>query len=371
MKNLLTLSAIAAMSAASLGAQAQFTVDGMLSANEVGTGAGKYQLLGTYTGTHSVADRGLKSIYVGNTATTLNIMVVASPERGSGSYNALLLYLDAPNATGVAAGTRLAGGDDNSSQFRHRPTLDMPVDYGFRLTASPLAGSDANVYHSKIDYTAAPNAAGKYKDTYLGPSGKTGVGFTVTDATSNVVGAKVSYKTTTSGSVASNTDSGWEIEYPLSVLGGAAAGDVFHLMAAYVADNGDFYSDVLPQITGQTTDLGTDPNFTTFAGNQYLTYTLAQGLSTRTASPALQASAYPNPVSAASRLSYLVPSGTQPVAVDVYNTMGQKALTLLNTTQSAGAQALSLQPLQQLAAGTYLVTLRVGQELSTHRVVVE
>jgi hypothetical protein len=370
MKKLFTLSAIAALSAASLGAQAQFTVDGTLATAEVGTGLGKYQLVGTYTGTHSVADRGLKALYVGTTATTLNIMVVASPERGANSYNALVLYLDTPGRTGTAANTRLAGGDDASSQLRHRPTLDMPVDFGFRVTVSPLG--DANVYYSKIDYTVAANTAGKYHDVYLGPSGKTGVGFTITDATSGVLGAKVSYKTSTTGSVSSNTTTGWEFEYPLSVLGGAATGDIFRMMAAYVADNGDFYSDVLPQIAGQTTDLGVDPNFSTIARSQFYTYQVGTGpLASRTASAALQASAYPNPVTAASRLSYAVPAGKQAVTVDVYNSLGQKALSLLNTNQTAGSYDVALQPLQTLAAGTYMVTLRVGQELSTHRVVVQ
>ncbi|UOQ74085.1 hypothetical protein [Hymenobacter cellulosilyticus] len=160
MKKIFTLSAVAALTAASLGAQAQITVDGTLAASEIGTGAGKYQLVGTYTGTHSAADRGLKALYMGTTATTLNIMVVASPEKGD--YNALLLYLDAPNKTGVAANTRLPIGSDNTSQFNSQPTLDMPVDYGFRLTVSPFAtNGSGDVYHSKIDYTANLNSAGK------------------------------------------------------------------------------------------------------------------------------------------------------------------------------------------------------------------
>ncbi len=94
MKKFATLSALTALALASFGAQAQFTVDGTLSPAEMGTGTGKYQLVGTYTGTHSIADRGLKALYVGTTATTLNIMVVASPEIDG--YNSLLFYLDAP-----------------------------------------------------------------------------------------------------------------------------------------------------------------------------------------------------------------------------------------------------------------------------------
>jgi len=370
MKKTFTLPAIAALALASLSAQAQFTVDGTLSATEIGTGVGKYQLLGTYTNTHSVADRGLKAIYMGTTATTLNIMVVASPEKTD--YNALLMYLDVPNKTGVAAGTALPGGSDNSSQFRSTPTLDMPVDFGFRLTVSPLAGSDANAYHSKIDYTVPVNASGKAPDVYLGSTNKTGTAFTVTDAASGIVGAKVSFNTSASGSVTANTTTGWEIEYPLSVLGGAATNDVIRVMTAYVGDNAEFYSDVLPQIAGQTTALGPNPNFANIAGNQFYSYRVGTGvLGTQSATAELQAAAYPNPVAANSRLAYTVNGAAQPVSVEVYNSLGQKALTLLNDTQGAGRHELALSALKNLAAGPYLVTLRVGTQQSSHRVVVE
>ncbi|MBH8567340.1 T9SS type A sorting domain-containing protein [Microvirga sp. STS02] len=366
-----TLSALAALALSSLSAHAQFTVDGTLSAAEIGTGTGKYQLLGTYVGTHSVNDRGLKAIYMGTTATTLNIMVVASPEQTS--YSALVLYLDAPNKTGVAAGTRLPGGDDASSQLRHRPTLDFQADFGFRVTASPLGGGDLSAYHSKMDLTLPLNTAGKAPDKYLGPADKQGTTFTISDATTNFVGAKVAFKTAAGGSVTANNSTGWEVEYPLSSLGGAATGSLFRVMAGYVADNGDFYSDVLPQVAGRTTDLGTDPNFTTIAGNQFYTYQVGTGLLANRAATAeaLGLNAYPNPLTSASTLSYTVASGTQPVSVEVYNALGQRVLSLLNADQAAGTHTTALAPLQQLAAGSYLVKLQVGTQLTSRRVVVE
>lgn len=371
MKKHFTLSALAALALSSLSAQAQFTVDGTLSTAEIGTGLGKYQLLGTYAGAHSVNDRGLKAIYMGTTATTLNIMVVASPEQTA--YSALALYLDTPNKTGVAAGTRLPGGDDTSSQLRHRPTLDMPADFGFRVTVSPLNGTDANSYHSKVDLTAALNAAGKAPDKYLGPVDKQGTVLNITDATTNFVGAKLTFKTGSAGSVTANTSTGWELELPLSSLGGAATGNLFRVMAAYVADNGDFYSDVLPQVAGQTTDLGTDPNFSTIARSQFYTYQVGTGLlgSRAATAEALAATTYPNPLTSASQLSYTITSGTQPVSVEVYNALGQRVLNLLNADQAAGPHTAALAPLQKLAAGSYLVKLQVGTELTSRRVVVE
>ena len=361
MKNLSTLTAIAALTAASFGAQAQFTVNGVLAAAEIGTGTGKYQLLGTYTNSHSVADRGLKAIYMGTTATTLNVMVVGSPEQTS--YSALVLYLDAPNRTGIAANTRLPGSNNSSSQLRHRPTLDMPVDYGFRITVSPLNDATSVMYLSRVDYTTTGTS---YGEVGMGSGPKNGVA--VSDSNDPAT-ARTAFSTT--ASVAANTTTGWEFEIPLSALGGAATNDLFRVMAAYVADNGDFYSDVLPQIAGQTAALGTDPNFATTAGNQFYTYQVGSGvLASRSASAALQASLYPNPLTTASQLAYIVPM-TQPVSVDVYNSLGQKALSLLNTDQAAGSHSLDLVPLRKLGAGSYLVTLRVGSQLSTHRVVVE
>ena len=371
MKKRFTLSALAALALGSFGAQAQFTVDGTLSPAEVGTGLGKYQLLGTYTNTHSVTDRGLKALYMGTTSTTVNFMVVASPEEAS--YSALLLYVDMPNKTGIAAGTQLPGGDDTSSQLRSKPTLDMPVDYAFRLTASPLNGTDANSYHSKLDYTVAPNAAGRNKDIYLGSTNKTGTAFTVNDPTSGVVGAQVSFKGSATGSVAANTTTGWEFEYPLSVLGGAATNDIIRVMAAYVNDNGDFTTDVLPQITGRTTALGADPNFTTIPGNQFYSYRVGSGLlaSRATVAETLGAAAYPNPVTSESQLTYTVANGAQAVSVEVYNALGQRVLNLLNTDQKAGTYQVALAPVNKLAAGNYLVKLQVGTQLTSRHVVVE
>jgi hypothetical protein len=363
MKKHSTLLAFAALALSSLSAQAQFTVNGTLAAAEVGTGVGKYQLLGSYAGTHSVNDRGLKAIYMGTTATTLNVMVVASAEQTS--YSALVLYLDAPNRTGIAAGTRLPGSSNTSSQLRHRPTLDMQADFGFRITVSPLNDANNAMYLSRVNYTVAGTT---YPEVGMGSGPKNGVA--VTDA-ADPAAARTAYATSTG--VAANTANGWEFEIPLSALGGAATGDIFRVMAAYVADNGDFYSDVLPQVAGQTTDLGTDPNFSLIPRSQFFTYQVGTGLlATRSeVANALGATAYPNPISSESQLSYTVAGGAQPVSVDVYNALGQRVLSLLNAEQKAGTYQTALAPVKALAAGHYLVKLQVGSQLTSRHVVVE
>ncbi|GAB3637239.1 hypothetical protein GCM10027422_28290 [Hymenobacter arcticus] len=372
MNKIFTLSTLAALTAASFSAQAQFTVNGTLAPAEIGTGAGKYQLVGTYTGAHTVADRGLKALYMGTTATTLNVMVVASPEIDG--YNSLVLYLDAPNKTGIAAATRLPGssngGNGGKESLRQRPTLDMPVDYALRLTTSPL--TDANggaMYLSRVDYTATPGANG-YDEINMGSGPKNG---NLVSDSNDPAAALTAFQTSASGSVAANTTTGWEFQIPLTALGGAAAGTNFGVMVAYIDDNRSFNVDLLPQIASRTAVLGTDPDFTAITGKQFYTYQVGTGvLASRAASNSLATSAYPNPLAATSSLAYTVADQAQPVTVTAYNSLGQAALTLLDgTTQAAGQHTLALAPLQQLAAGVYLLQVRAGAQLTSQRVVVQ
>lgn len=364
MKKTFTLSALAALMAAGFGAQAQITVDGTLSASEVGTGASQYKLVGNYTGAHSVADRGLKALYMSVSSTTLNVMVVCSPEQTS--YSHVLLYLDAPNKTGIAAGTALPGVGSNTP-LQQKPILDLPnTDVVFRVTLSPLSDQPGAIYLSRVDYSVASPA-----EIGMGTTGKTG---TVTNDGNDPASAQSAFKTSATGSVAANTTTGWEFSLPLSALNGAATGSLLNVMVGYVRDSDKgFYSDVLPTIAGQTTDLGLNPNFTTIAGKQYFTYQVGTGaLASRSAASTLAASAYPNPVAADSRLSYTVTEAGAPVSITAYNALGQRALTLLDgATQPTGEHSLALAPLQGLAAGVYLLRVQAGSQLSTQRVVVQ
>ena len=367
MKRLFTLSAIGALALASFGAQAQFTVNGTLSPAEVGTGPGKYQLVGNYTGAHNQADRGLKALYVGTTATTLNIMVVASAE--TADYNSLVFYLDTPNRTGIAANAQLPGstnaGNNGRESLRQRPTLDMPVDFAFRCTTSPFLDANNAIYLSRVNYTMAP-----YDEVGMGAGRKDG---SLTTDMNDPILAKSAYQTSATGSVTANTTTGWEFEMPLAALGGATTGSDFKMMAAFIDDLKSFNVDVLPTIVGRTTALGIDPNFATIAGNQHYTYRVGTGvLASRAAvAEALGAVAYPNPVTGESQLTYTVANGAQAVSVEVYNALGQRVLNLLNADQKAGTYQVTLAPVNKLAAGNYLVKLQVGAQLTSRRVVVE
>jgi len=378
MKNLFTLAATGLFAVASLGAKAQFTVDGKASAAEIGTGIGKYQLAGSYTGTHFVADRGLKSLYVGYTATTLNLMLVGSGEAPNGDYRAFVIYMNTPARTGTPAGVQLAGGNDGSSPLAHRPTMDMQVDYGFRCvvggaTSGSTTGGPNEVYFSAVSYVTGTGAPTVGSDPYVGQGSKAGA-VVAAGATATVLpGTRYAYFNT--ANLTANTTSingGLEIEIPLTALGGTplTAGSQIDLFASYIDSNGQFITwDVIPQIAGRTTPLGTDPNFTTIPGNQFVSFALGTGAlaSNPAVATALNFSVFPNPAQGAATVSYKVPAGQQPVSLSIYNSMGQLVRTIANEVQSGNQQYA----LGRLAAGAYLVKLQIGDQMTAGKVVVE
>jgi hypothetical protein len=373
MKNLCSLIATGCLAAASLSAQAQFTVDGRASAAEIGTGPGKYQLAGTYAGNHLDADRGLKALYVGYTATTLNIMVVGSAEAPDATttfgYRGLVLYLNTPARAGVPAGVQLAGGSDGQSPLKHRPTLDMQVDYGFRASVGSAVASASDVYFSAVSYvTGTTVAAGA--DPYIGQGSKAGAVATAAATAAVLPGTRLAYFNTTS-LTANTTNAGFEIEIPLAALGGTApgAGSRIDVLAAYTDADGGFFSEVIPQIAGRTATLGTDPNFTTIAGTQAVAFSLGSGVlaSRSETATAFDFNVYPNPAQGVATVAYRVPAGPEAVSLAVYNALGQLVRPVASAVQS-GRQQVAL---GQLPAGAYLVQLRVGSQLTSRKIVIE
>ena len=380
MKNLFTLAATGFFAAASFGANAQFTVDGRASAAEISTTPvlGKYQLASSYTAAHLFPDRGLKALYVGYTATTLNIMLVGSPEAPTGDYRAFILYLNTPARTGAPAGVQLAGSSDGSSPLAHRPTMDMQVDYGFRgvvggaMSGAAGTGGTSEVYFSAVSYVTGAGAPAVGSDPYAGQGSKAGAVVTAAATATVLPGAKYSYFNT--ANLTANTaaiNGGVEIEIPLSALGGTpvTVGSRLDLFAAYTDSNGEFVTyDVIPQITGRTTALGANPNFTTIPGNQSVAFVLGTGplASRNEVANAANFQVYPNPAQAGSTIAYTVAGGQQPVSVAVYNALGQLVRSVANEMQ-AGAQQF---PLGRLAAGSYLVKLQIGEQTTSRKIVV-
>ncbi|MBD2770416.1 peptidoglycan DD-metalloendopeptidase family protein [Hymenobacter sp. BT664] len=81
-----------------------------------------------------------------------------------------------------------------------------------------------------------------------------------------------------------------------------------------------------------------------------------------------QAELYPNPVEAKATLAYDLPN-TGPVTVAVIDGYGKKILTLLDSSQVAGAHELPLAPLAKLRPGTYYVHIQAGARSSVRRFV--
>ncbi|MBF9236519.1 T9SS type A sorting domain-containing protein [Hymenobacter sp. BT683] len=366
MKAFYTLAALGFLMASSPTASAQFTVDGQATADEIGLTPGKYRPVAVYTGNHLDADRGLKALYVGCTATTLNIMLVGSAESATaGAYRALVLYLNTPGRAGAPAGVQLGGSDSNSPLY-HRPTLDMQADYGFRVVVGPGANE---AYFSRASYvTGTTTTPGN--DTYIGASDKVGTAITA-PGTLDLAGSKFAYRN--SASLTANTsNSGFEIEIPLAALGTATSPVTLtsrlELFAAFVESSGTFLSEVIPQIANRTTPLGADPDFTAIDDDQYVSFRATDGLASRSAVAAgFDFYVYPNPARATATVAYKVPTGRQAVALAVYNSLGQRVRSLAST-QQAGAQKFVL---SGLPAGNYLVKLQIGNQTTSRMVVME
>ena len=367
MNPFLTLAAMAALLAPSLSVSAQFVVDGVAGTTEIGTGPGKYQLAAAYTGNHLDADRGLKALYVGSTAATLNLMLVGSAESSTGGFRALVLYLNTPARPGAPAGTALPGGSDALSPLKHRPTMDMVVDYGFRVSVGATTGAATDVFFSNVSYvTGTAITAGT--DAYIGQGSKAGA-MVMAAATAPLPGTKYAYQNT-ANLTANTTNAGLEIEIPLAAFGpGVAAGSLLDLFAAYTDGAGVFYSEIIPVITGRTTTLGTDPNFAAIAGTQALAYEMGAGvLAVRSTTPSAFAfGLYPNPAQATATVTYAVPSGKQTVSLAVYNALGQRVHALPPTPQ-AGPQQVKL---GGLPAGAYLVKLQIGDQYTSGKLILE
>ncbi|QKG55627.1 T9SS type A sorting domain-containing protein [Hymenobacter sp. BRD128] len=365
MRKIFTLAAAGVLAATTFGAQAQIILDGKVDATEIATTymSGKYQLVSAYNGTHSVADHGLKALYVGTDATHLYIAVVGSFEQTT-TYPGIVAYFNLPNKTGVAAGTKLAGGNDGQSPLKQKPTMDFEVDYGIRLNVSPTGM--ANGYISSVDYTTGNPVAG-VPDTYQGSVDKVGTKTTASATSGPFLNWQAAYITSTS--LAANTaNSAAEFQFDLANLGLTASTPNIDMFVAYVNDGGIFTTDTFPPIVNQTTALAADQDFTQIAGKQFLTYQIGTGvLATKVAASALSLSVYPNPVRGTSLVTYEVTDRASNVNIVLTDLLGRTVRTLENSLKPVGPQTTPVD-VASLATGTYLMRVQVGDKVSTSKV---
>ncbi|RYY17829.1 MAG: T9SS type A sorting domain-containing protein [Cytophagaceae bacterium] len=395
MNKITTLALATTLATAALSAQAQITLDGVITAAEIGTGGNKYQSLGAFSTAHNPAtgpmgfgNAGLLRLYGANSTTKLYIGIAGSIEVGS--KNNFQLYMDLPNKTGVPVGTGLPTIASSATAFGTFPAgtiggtkLDLEAD------AAIAVNGQADVMGAV--YTSATTAVAK----------SLGGGATIlTDGTPNQVygttgdyalfaNTRLAYKASLTGISANpgNTNSGGagsyalEYEFDRTALGLPAGASIVRVFAAYVSGDAYWSSDIIPQTTGGTqgttttgglNNIGFSPDFTNttlFPGLQAAAVNVVVLSSRQADETAVAMSVFPNPSEGASTITYQVQGAAEAVAVRVTDLLGREVRTLLDATQTAGFHDLSVAT-GDLSRGTYLVQVQVGDKVATRRLAV-
>jgi hypothetical protein len=391
MKKLFTLAAAGVLAAGSLSAQAQVTVDGQLTAAEVTSG--NYVLLGKFTNSRGFGNAGLLSLYAASTSTKMYIFVGGTVEANGNSFQ---LFLDLPNVAGVPVGTALpAGAGTSFGSFTAK--LDLAADLGLALRSDAGATpANSNYLLEAVAYTSSTAASAARITTTAGPLLGDGTALTLSSTTTvgnyaRLAGARVAYKVGTTAGISGNPGNttpntaatyggvgsyGWEIEIDRTAAGltGTPSATLFVLQNN---DTGGYpSSDFIPQTSAPlTTNSGNlasgSFDFTTLPGRQAATVTLsATGvLGTKAADAAAVAlNVYPNPAQGLTTVSYNVGSQADNVNVVLTDLLGRPVQTLANGRQAAGLQTKTIST-ANVAAGTYLVRVQVGDKVSTSKVV--
>ncbi|RSK40038.1 T9SS type A sorting domain-containing protein [Hymenobacter perfusus] len=384
MKKLSTLLLATTLTGATLSAQAQITLDGIISATEIGTAAGQYTSLGAFTPAHvssaGFGNAGLLRMYGANSSTKLYIGLAGTIEAGGNNFQ---LYMDLPNKSGVPVGTGLpsiagattvfgtfTGGSIGGTKLELEADAAIATTGRYDVQAAVYSSATSAVAKSLGDGLSATLTNDGVASTL--PASQT------TGLYSLFAGTRVAYLAPT-GDITTNpgnTNGGGagsyalEYEFNRTSLGLPSGASIVKVMAAYVSGDAFWSSDVIPEITGNgNNNLGFNPDFTVLAGTQAASVNVVV-LSSRKADDAVVAmSVFPNPTQGSSTVSYQVQGGAQPVAVRVLDLLGREVRTLLNGKQNPGFHELSVAT-GDLAVGTYLVKVQVGDKLATRRLTV-
>jgi hypothetical protein len=364
MKKLLTLGALGLLTA--LGAQAQITQDGRISASEIGSTPTKYQLIGNFTNPRGFGDWGLKSAYVANDANFLYIGINGTVENNG---NAFQIFFDIPGRNGAPACTPLTPAPsptgDPTSFTALAGAFDMSIDAGISFRYNELA-TPIVPQVELADYTI-PTPASQVLYTMTDDGTPASVGVT---PPASVTGA--AYRNSPDGKVTTNTDEGFEFKVALAAYGITPGTAVRIFVLMNNKDGGFASTDFIPQDPGGTGqnlgpgfDLCQDVN-----GNQYVDYIVGQGLGVKKLNAdAISFTVAPNPVSGgAADVQFTVPGArAEQGSVIVTDLMGRTVATLASGNIAAGAQRYSLNT-SGLAAGQYIVKLVLGDKVATRKV---
>lgn len=394
MNKILTLALATTLAAAAQSAQAQITLDGVITAAEIGTGGNKYQSLGAFSTAHNATsgptgfgNAGLLRLYGANSTTKLYIGIAGSIEVGS--KNNFQLYMDLPNKTGVPVGTGLPSIASSATAFGTFPAgtiggtkLDLEADAAIAVNgqadvmaavytattgvAKSLGGGAAiltdgtpnQVYGTTGDYALFANTRLAYKASLTGLTGNPG----------NANGGAA-------GSYA------LEYEFDRTALGLPSGASIVRVFTAYVSGDAYWSSDFIPETAGGTqgttttgglNNIGFSPDFTNttlFPGTQAAAVNLVVLSSRQADEAAVAMSVFPNPSEGTSTVSYQVQGATEAVSVRVTDLLGREVRTLLDAKQAPGFHDLNVAT-GDLSRGTYLVKVQVGDKVATRRLAV-
>jgi len=396
MKKLFTLAAAGVLAAVALNAQAQVAVDGVLSATEIGSAsAGKYTLVGKYTNAHGFGDWGLLSVYAANTPTKIYFFVAGTVQNvPAGDKNSFQIYIDRPGVTGASA-SPTALPKPTASAGTTFSNMEAKMDLAPDLAIGMKGNGTANQFQiDAVSYTSAIVSVDRVLTTTAGPLVGDGTALslaatgTVTPFTA-LASAKIAYKNSSGANLSTNpgynamtTDPnyggagsyGWEIEVDRAAMGLTANGTVINIFV--LQNNGDggyLSSDFIPQSTTPSGNLANanavDFAAATIGGLQSAPITLATVTGTKAADEASVAMAvFPNPANGAATVAYNVAGRAEQVNIVLTDLLGRPVQVLANGLQNAGVQSKTVST-ANVAAGTYLVRVQVGDKVATRKVV--
>jgi hypothetical protein len=407
MHKLSTLTLSAALTVAALNSQAQIAVDGVLNSAEISPT--NYQLVGRYTGSHGFGDMGLVSLYAAADANKLYFFLAGTLESNApvgsnvGSNSSFQLFIDRPGVAGASSAAPLPTIAGSTTAFQKMSAkLDMDSDVAVAVTGTGTAGQ---LVPQAIVYTSSTTATDKTLGAVL-LNGTTGAVTTIATADAAggfaaLAGARMAYRNTTDGKLSSNPGNatgetgsyGWELEVDRAAMNIPATGGTIRIFALQSnSDGGYISSDFIPQSTAPLpTDAGyplpgagapnlggagnNPPNVVDFAnipGMQAATLIIGAAggtvLGTKKADEqAVAMSAYPNPAIDALRVNYSVTDHTQPVTITLVDLVGRHVQTVLDTPKSVGQYSAEIKR-EQLAAGTYIVRVKVGEKVAVRQI---
>ena len=404
MNKISTLALATTLAATALSASAQITLDGTITAAEIGTGSGKYQSLGRFSTSHTpvtggptgFGNAGLLQLYGANSATKLYIGIAGTIEPNG--KNNFQLYMDLPNKSGVPVGTGLPTIASGATAFGTFTATDGSV-HSIGGTKLDLEADAAIAVNGLADVVAAVYTA------TTGVAKSLGGGATIlTDGTPNDLqdtdgdyalfnNGRVAYKKTAGGldTNPGNSNGGGdgsyalEYEFDRAALGLPSGASIVKVFAAYVSGDAYWSSDIIPETTGGTqgtgpntvttgglNNIGFSPDFTNttlFPGLQAASVNLVVLSSRQADDVAVAMSVFPNPSEGTSTVTYQVKDAPQQVSIRVTDLLGRSVRTFFDAKQTPGLHDLNIAA-NDLSRGTYLVQVQVGDKVATRRLAV-